>query len=171
MMKNSLLHYSTSIPGSVLRSLELLLVTSIRLCFLRPTVVLEKTFQSLLDSKEIKPVNPKGNQSWIFIGRTDAEAEDPTLWPPDAKSRLTGKDPIAGKDWRQEEKAVTGWDGWMASLTQWMSLSKLWEMVKDREAWHAAVHGVTKCWTQLSDWTTNQVMHTFLYLYFLINQF
>ena len=70
-------------------------------------VVLEKTLESLLDSKEIKPVNPKGNQPWIFSGRTDAEAETPILWPPDAKSWLTGKDPDAGKDWGQEEKRVT----------------------------------------------------------------
>ena len=67
-------------------------------------MVLEKTLESPLDSKEIKPVNPKGNQPWIFIGRTDAEAEAPILWPPDVKSRLIGKDPDAGKDWRQKEK-------------------------------------------------------------------
>ena len=83
------------------------------------TVVLEKTLESPLDSKKIKPVNPKGKQSCIFIGRTDAEAENPILWPPDVKSRLIGKDPDAGKDWRQEEKGKTGWVGWMASLTQW----------------------------------------------------
>ena len=71
------------------------------------TVVLEKTLKSPLDCKEIQPVNPKGNQSWIFIGRTDAEAETPILWPPDAKNWLTGKDPDAGKDWRQEEKGTT----------------------------------------------------------------
>ena len=71
------------------------------------TVVLEKTLVSPLDGKEIKPVNPKGNQSWIFIGRTDAEAETPILWPPDAKSQLIGKDPDAGKDWTQEEKRMT----------------------------------------------------------------
>ena len=70
------------------------------------TVVLEKTPESPLASKEIKPVHSKGNQSWIFIGRTDAEAETPTLWPPDGKSRLTGKDPDAGKDWRQKEKGM-----------------------------------------------------------------
>ena len=79
----------------------------------------EKTPESPLDCKEIKPVHPKGNQSWIFIGRTDAEAETPILWPPDAKNWLTGKDPDAGKDWRQEEKGTTGWDGWMASPTLW----------------------------------------------------
>ena len=78
------------------------------------TVVLEKTLESLLDCKEIKPVNPKGNQPWIFIGRTEAEAETPGLWPPDEKSQLIGTDPDAGRDWRQEEKGtieveVVGW--------------------------------------------------------------
>ena len=86
------------------------------LCF--QTVVLEKTLESPLDSKEIKPVNPKGSQSWIFTGRTDAEAEAPILWPPDVKNWLTGKDPDAGKDWRQEEKGMTedemvGWHHWL----------------------------------------------------------
>ena len=71
------------------------------------TVVLEKTLESPLDYKEIKPVNPKGNQPWIFIGRTDTEAEVPIHWPPDVKSQLSGKDPDAGKDWGQEEKGVT----------------------------------------------------------------
>ena len=83
------------------------------------TVVLEKTLESPLDCKEIKPVNPIGNKSWMFIGRTDAEAETPILWPPDAKNWLIGKDPDARKDWRQEERGKTGWDGWMASLTRW----------------------------------------------------
>ena len=82
------------------------------------TAVLEKTPESLLDYKEIKPVNPEGNQSWIFIGRTDGEAETPVLWPPDAKNWLIGKDPDAGKDWRQEEKGMTedeivGWHHWL----------------------------------------------------------
>ena len=97
-------------------------------------VVLEKTPESLLDSKEIKPVNPKGNQLWIFVGRTDAEAEAPVLWPHDAKSWLIGKDPDAGKDWAQEEKEVTEdekVDGMTDSMD--MSLSKLGERVKDRE--------------------------------------
>ena len=71
------------------------------------TVVLEKTFESPLDSKEIQPVHPKGNQSWIFIGRTGAEAETPIIWPPDVKSWLIWKDPDAGKDWRQEEEGMT----------------------------------------------------------------
>ena len=84
------------------------------------TVVLEKTLESSLDCKEIQRVNPKWNQSWIFTGRTDAEAEVPILWPPDVKNWSTGKDPDAGKDWRQEEKGDNGWwDGWMASLTRW----------------------------------------------------
>ena len=84
------------------------------------TMVLEKTHESPLDSKESKPVNPKGNQSWLFIGRTDAEAEAPILWPPDAKSQLFGKDSDAGEYWGQEEKGVTeGWYGWMMSSTQW----------------------------------------------------
>ena len=82
------------------------------------TVVLKKTLESPLDCKEIRPVSPKGNQSWIFIGRTDVETEAPILWPPDAKSRLVGKDPDVGKDWRQEEKGVTedeifGWHHWL----------------------------------------------------------
>ena len=83
------------------------------------SVVLEKTLESPLNSKEIKPLNPKGNQPWIVLRRTDAEAEAPVLWSPDVKSWLTGEDPDAGKDWRQEEKGMTEWDGWMASLTQW----------------------------------------------------
>ena len=75
------------------------------------TVVLEKTLDSPLGCKEMQPVHPKGDQSWVFIGRTDAEAETPTLWPPYMKSQLIGKDPDAGKDWRWEEKGATGWDG------------------------------------------------------------
>ena len=95
------------------------------------TVVLEKTLESLLDCKEIQPVHPKGNQSWIFIEKTVVEAETPTLWPRDAKNWLTGKDPDAGKDWRWEEKGMTrGWDGWMASLTQWT-----WVWVSSRSWW------------------------------------
>ena len=82
------------------------------------TVVLEKTLESPLDCQEIKPVSLKGNQPWIFIGRTDAEAEAPILWPPDVKSQLTGKDPDAGKDWRKGEKGMTeddivGWYHWL----------------------------------------------------------
>ena len=85
------------------------------------TVVLEKTLESTLDCKEIKSVSPKGNQSWIFIGRTDAEAQASILWPPDANSWLIGKDPDAGKDWKQEEKGTTedemvGWHHWLDRL-------------------------------------------------------
>ena len=84
-------------------------------------VVLEKAFESPLDCKEIKPVNPKGNQSWIFIGKTDAEAEAPILWPPDAKSRLIREDTTAGKDWRQKEKGTSEDEmiGWHHSLIQY----------------------------------------------------
>ena len=81
------------------------------------TVVLEKTLESPLDCKEIQPVHPEGNQSWIFFGRADVEAETPIFWPPDAKNWLIWKDPDAGTDWGQEEKGMA--DGWMASLTQW----------------------------------------------------
>ena len=84
------------------------------------TVVLEKTLQSPLDCKKIQPVHPKGNQSWIFIGKADAEAETSIFWPPDVKNWLIGKDPDAGKDWRQEEKGMTEDEMVvMASLTQW----------------------------------------------------
>ena len=113
-------------------------------------VVLQKSLESLLDRREIKPVNPKGNQPWIFTGRTDSEAEDLVLWLLDAKSRLIGKDPDAGKDWGQEEKGATedemvGWHHWLSG--------------HEFETWHAAVHRVAKSWTQLSNWTTTKIKY------------
>ena len=138
------------------------------------TVVLEKTLESPLDSKEIKPVNSKGNQSWIFIGRTDAEAEAPILWPPDAKSRLTRKDPDAGKDWRQEEKGMTeemvGWhhrldgheyeqapgvddgQGSLACCSPWgCKESDTTEQLNWTERW-GIIKIIYICRTQLSNW-------------------
>ena len=116
------------------------------------TVVLEKTLESPLDCMEIKPVNPKGNQSCIFIGRADVEAEAPILWPPDAKNSLLGKDTDSGKQWRLEERGWQRMRG-LDDITNWidLKLSKLQELVMDREASHAAVHKVAKTWTRLSD--------------------
>ena len=123
--------------------------------------MLEKTLQSPLDCKEIKPLSPKGNQSWIFIGKTDAEAEALLLWPPDAKSQLPRKDPDAGKDWSQKEKGVDSMR-WLYSITDSrdMKLNNLWETTKEREARAAAVHGVTKVEhnlaTEQQQWIINQ---------------
>ena len=123
------------------------------------TVVLEKTLESPLDCKEIQSVHRKGDQSWVFIGRTDVEAETPILWPPDPKRWLIWKDPDAGKDWRQEkgttEDEMVGWHhrlhghgfGWTPGVGD------------AREAWRAAVHGVTKSQTRLSDWTELKHYH------------
>ena len=120
-------------------------------------MVLEKILESPLDSKEIKPVNPKGNQPWIFIGRTDAEAETPVLWPPDAKNWLIGKDPDAGNDWRQEkgmtEDEMVGWH-------HRLNGHEFEQAPGDREAWHVAIHGSANSQTQLSNWTTT--VHLYL---------
>ena len=100
--------------------------------------LLGQTLESPLDNKEIKPVNPKRNQLWIFIGRTDAEAEVPKIWPHDVKRQLIGKDPDDGKDWRQKEKRGNrGWDGWMASLTDWT-----WVWANSRRRWRTGKTGV-----------------------------
>ena len=124
------------------------------------TVVLEKTLESPLDCKETQPVHPKGNQSWIFVGRTDAEAETAIVYPPESKNWLIGSDPDAGKDWRWEKEGPTGdeMDG-ITNLLD-MSLSKLQEMVMDRKASHAAIHGSQRSG---HDWATELAVYLFNY--------
>ena len=118
------------------------------------TAVLEKTFESPLDCKEIQPVNPKENQSWMFVGRTDAEAETPTLWPPDAKNWLIGKDPDAGKDRRWEEKGMTE-----DKMVGWHHQRNGYEFEQapgvgnGQGSLTCCCPWVTKSWTRLNDWT------------------
>ena len=121
-------------------------------------LVLEKILESPLDCKELQPVHPKGDQSWVFIGRTDVEAEIPILWPSDAKSWLIWKDPDAGKDWGQEETGTTenemaGWHHWLNGhgfgWTPGVGDGQGGLSIMNR----AVVHGVTKSWTRLSEWT------------------
>ena len=129
------------------------------------TVVLEKTLESPLDCKEIQPVHPKVDQSWVFAGRTDVEVQTPILWPSDAKSWLIWKDPDTGKDWGQEEKGMMlgKIEGrrrrgqqrmrWLDGITDTMNMGLSEELVMNREALCAVVYVVTKSQTWLSDWT------------------
>ena len=124
-------------------------------------MVLEKTLKSPLDIREIKPVNPKGNQPWIFTGRTDAEAEAPILWPLDVKSRLIGKDPVTGKDWRQEEKGMTKYE-----MFRWhhgfngQEFEQTLGVSEGQGSLVSCSHGVTKNQIQWSDWATMYVYFT-----------
>ena len=133
------------------------------------TVVLEKTHESLLNWEEIQPVHPKGNQSWLFIGKTDAKAETPILWPPDVKNWLIWKESDAGKDWSQEKKGMAEDEmGWMASPTQWT-----WIWVNSRSWWWTRRPGMLQSmgsqrvgqdWaTELTDWLTDWCFFSFLF--------
>ena len=121
------------------------------------SVVLEKTLESPLDCKEIQPVHSKGDQSWEITGRTDAKAETPIVWPPHAKTWLIGKDSDAGRDWGQEEKGTRGWDGWMASLTQWawvwVNSGSWWWKGRPDVLWFMGSQRVGHDWATELNWT------------------
>ena len=133
-------------------------------------MVLEKTLKSPLESKEIKLVNPKGNQPWIFTGKTDAEAEAPILGPLDVKSWLIGKDLMLGKMEGRRKRGLQRMR-WLDGIIDWtdMSLSKLQEIVKDREAWHAAVHGVAE--SDMTERQNNRIVRLFFHSILIIMQF
>ena len=119
------------------------------------TVMLEKTLENPLDCKEIQPVHPKGDQSWVFIGSTDVEAKTPILWPPDTKHWLIWKDPDAGKDWGQEEKGMTedeivGWHHWLNGHGFGLTSGSWWWTGRPGMLWFT---GSQRVWTRLSDWT------------------
>ena len=123
-------------------------------CF--ETMVLEKPLECPLNSMKIKPVNPMGNQVWIFIGRAIAEVDTPILWPPDAKSWLIGKDLDNGKGWKQKVKRAAEDEmiRWHHLLNGHENVIKLMEIVEDRGAWQTTIHDVTKSWTQTKEWKT-----------------
>ena len=121
------------------------------------TVVLEKTLESPLDCKEIQPVRSKGDQSWVFFGRTDTKVETPILWPPDVKRWLIGKDSDAGRDWGQREGDDRGWDGWMASPTRWtwvwVNSGRWWWTGRPGVLWFMGSQRVGHDWVTELNWT------------------
>ena len=133
------------------------------------TVVLEKILECPLDCKEIKPVTPKGNQSWMFIGGTDAEAEAPILWPTDVKNWITGKDPDAWKEWRQEEKGMTedkmvGWHHWLNGYEVWASSKSWWRTEKPGVLQSMGLQRVEHDWASELNWIISDAEHLFMCL-------